>query len=1637
MKKILSFLICIAILIGTLPVSAANSKDLLNFGSFEAKGSGQWSATMRPTEYSEDIAHTGNVSVKAIGQEEHQWAIFTFKAPTLENHHKYHLSFWVYSKGDVSTVRAEIAYYIDGKRKTVSLKGGAIPVGKWIHYQSNFEINDASESPITSSSIVVNVQGLFDTYIDDMELFAGERDVTPLEEWNDADPKKLEIKGETLDLYVDQNAADGGDGSKVAPFNTFEAARDYVRTINKDMKKNIAVNIKEGFYEMDKTFKLTEEDSGSNGYYVIWKAEEGANVTLSGGKRITGWTESEIPGVYKVSNENDYMRNLFVNDKPAQRAKYEELVIPIEWYNDTENTLSEKDGVVIPKGIIKNPEAANNLELFKLITFRGNWAVKGKAIEVENGTAISFAQPAFQSQELSNYSILTWNITDDFRLENALEFLDKPGEWYQDIYTDTLYYMPKEGENIYDAEIVAPVLENMIDVYGSSSDNQAHHIAFEGITFAHGGNDYTSRRGRATHQASSLYTYDDVHKYQTGWYMDRANLNFNNSSNILFKNNVVKNMSSVGISVMTGAEECMFDGNVFYQTASTAMTVGSSRSTTVLDRDVIPRNITFSNNIVTEAGFEYPASSAFQSYFVNGMYVLNNVVYDTYYSGICVGWGWTTSPLPQRRFNVIGNRIWNTNTFGQDGSCIYTLGDAPKSTAQYNYLSFVPGAHYKPQFYHDNGSAHWYDYKNVVFTGLPTTTNNWISPYCVYQHDLVLVENYTDNEKRSYNAVDTKESKTGFNPDGSWSEDAREAIAKSGLSKGYEHLYDKVPNWEEQTEKIKNVTLQTKEQGNATPVKLKTGDSATLQALYETFNGEFEFRENFKSIKSTDTSVVKCNGAKLTAVGSGIANIIAVTDDNRELMITVTVNDKGEKVDLLAIKDTISVGDVTYLKYVLDTKYWTYTHANSEHEFKSTNPHIATVDDMGVVRGLKNGHTTLKLKVTYDGQVFEDSVELMVKDTSVAAEVKLDKHIYEISEDKAIDATVSVGGKKLDATDKNTSATFEDAAGVKKSAEIEAKYTSEMRRLYTEGIIDDSFNPNDSLTEEQFVKMVETATGRTRESMNIEIRDGKMSRERMAYILAQAIRYTWANTFSGPTRLSHCADRADISPEYVQAVASVVKYELCFIKERVNTFRPKDLATAAEASATIHRMLYPEEIRNAEYPDGWFNRSYEGEGTGRNAHTVKRKDNNKTVASGAMGNLGITLPDESGNYKVNIKSSYNGTILERNDFCFIYDKNNLLNSDEYKVAHIGEGADGIVLSEDDKIRIISQTGNVWDYHDKVSYVYKNISDDNYEISTTIDSVTYTDVDAAAGLMYRVSTASNEIKIDYRIKPNGTSYLCWRMNSGTGKDGATLFAQGKTLEFPATIRLVKNGAKFIAYYKDGDQWIENMSWEVPKLTGNITAGLMLYSMTDRSGVPCSAIFSNNYFGEVRQLDNVVGEDKPEEKPEQKPAEEENPAVETPEDEKEVFAIDRNKCLDAFTNGGFERGVPGWGVSGGKVFVSDEKYQGDSSLGFTPGGTSGYVTYNLSGINKNKTYYLVFRAKTKDGTMAFTPYIQYYNGKANVKSNVEFLTENQAISDEWKEFVLKLDFDGSVSSPLLVLYMSGSAEVYVDNVELLYQ
>ena len=51
-------------------------------------------------------------------------------------------------------------------------------------------------------------------------------------------------------------------------------------------------------------------------------------------------------------------------------------------------------------------------------------------------------------------------------IENAFELLDEPGEWYFDRPAKTLYYMPREGQDMAGAEVIVPRLETLLRIEG-------------------------------------------------------------------------------------------------------------------------------------------------------------------------------------------------------------------------------------------------------------------------------------------------------------------------------------------------------------------------------------------------------------------------------------------------------------------------------------------------------------------------------------------------------------------------------------------------------------------------------------------------------------------------------------------------------------------------------------------------------------------------------------------------------------------------------------------------------------------------------------------------------------------------------------------------------------------------------------------------------------------------------------------------------------------------------------------------------------------------------------------------------------------------------------------------------------------
>ncbi len=69
-------------------------------------------------------------------------------------------------------------------------------------------------------------------------------------------------------------------------------------------------------------------------------------------------------------------------------------------------------------------------------------------------------------------------------LENAYEFLGTPGEFYFDSSSHTLFYTPRKGEDLRQADVEVPVLENLLQIYGTDSA-PVHGITIAGITFAY------------------------------------------------------------------------------------------------------------------------------------------------------------------------------------------------------------------------------------------------------------------------------------------------------------------------------------------------------------------------------------------------------------------------------------------------------------------------------------------------------------------------------------------------------------------------------------------------------------------------------------------------------------------------------------------------------------------------------------------------------------------------------------------------------------------------------------------------------------------------------------------------------------------------------------------------------------------------------------------------------------------------------------------------------------------------------------------------------------------------------------------------------------------------------------------------
>ncbi|MBQ7572773.1 MAG: right-handed parallel beta-helix repeat-containing protein [Clostridia bacterium] len=372
------------------------------------------------------------------------------------------------------------------------------------------------------------------------------------------------------EFYVSIDGSDENDGeSEATAFKTIAKAQETVREISDGMDKDIIVHIGEGTYFLDSPLVFLTEDSGKNGHRIIYRGENMPQ--LSGGVKITGFVPTETEGIYKAPVEGvSMMREMYVNGRKSYVATSNRQVKGIDFYDDPK-TAYQCDGMYMSRTEIGKYENPEDIEFNWQINWKNNTCKVEDIIpdpDNDEQVIVLMQQGWWEKMTKSPASDLRARYDRPFLVKNAFELLDKPGEFYYNKKEKTVYYMPRKGEDIQNAEVIAPALDKLIIFDGNDTDDRVENITIEGLKIAHSAFYGPDEAGIETAQQQMTTRTNDV-----PWYIPPA-ISIERANDIELSDNYFFGYGSSGIHIIDAAKGTVISGNAFSDIGDASIVVG-------------------------------------------------------------------------------------------------------------------------------------------------------------------------------------------------------------------------------------------------------------------------------------------------------------------------------------------------------------------------------------------------------------------------------------------------------------------------------------------------------------------------------------------------------------------------------------------------------------------------------------------------------------------------------------------------------------------------------------------------------------------------------------------------------------------------------------------------------------------------------------------------------------------------------------------------------------------------------------------------------------------------------------------------------------------------------------------------------
>ncbi len=585
----------------------------------------------------------------------------------------------------------------------------------------------------------------------------------------------ISIQVNALDLWVSPSGSDENPGTKEQPMATVAMALRKVRELRRlsdpSVGDGVHIILTDGTYTLTEPIIIRPEDSGTAMSPTFIEAAAEAKPVFSGGIPVKGWQKCNIkvPGLPKEALDNIWVadapriggrllefRQLWVNNQKAIRTSdYNEGKLQRILSVDKQNQV-----LWIPKPNIGTIKDAGQLEFF-IHQWWGIAILRVKSVEVIGDSArVSFLQPEsrieFEHPWPAPFIDVKKNQNGNsaFFFMNAIQLLDRPGEWYEDLSTGKIYYWPRQHEDLTKAQVMTPVFDNLVQVEGTL-DLQVSYINFKKISFEHTSWLRPSIAGHVPLQAG-MYLLD-AYKLKAPGTPDKAGLEnqawigrqpagvtIKNANHINFERCNFIHMAATGLDLISGTSNDKVEGCIFNDIGGSGIQVGFFGDAAFeahlpydpSDKREVCQFEKIANNLITNCTNEDWGCVGISVGYAHDINIEHNEVCNLNYSGICIGWGWTKTINCMRNNRIYANHIHHFAKQMYDVGGIYTLSAQPHTEIYNNCIHDLEKAPYTHDLNHwqyiyfDEGTSgiwvhdNWAE-KNKFFTNSNGPGTKW------------------------------------------------------------------------------------------------------------------------------------------------------------------------------------------------------------------------------------------------------------------------------------------------------------------------------------------------------------------------------------------------------------------------------------------------------------------------------------------------------------------------------------------------------------------------------------------------------------------------------------------------------------------------------------------------------------------------------------------------------------------------------------------------------------------------------------------------------------------------------------------------------------------------------------------------